>query len=156
MTNYISKEGLADLQKELIEIREVELPKILDSINKALAEGDLRENSALDSAKLERDNLVARESEIQTVLLDYQLIEEATKTQSKVVRIGGKAKVKYLSNNTIYDLTIVGSSEADGIIGKISNESPLAKSILGKKEGSVGEFTVNNNIIKVEILEILG
>jgi transcription elongation factor GreA len=156
MTNYISKEGLADLKQELIDIREKELPRVLDSINKALAEGDLRENSALDSAKLERDNLVARENEVQDILLDYEVIEESTGKPSQIVKIGSKIRIKYLTDNSTFDLAIVGSSESDAITGKISNESPLATALLGKKEGDKGQFSVNGKSIEIELLEILG
>lgn len=156
MTNYITKKGLADLKQELLDIREVELPRVLDAINKALAEGDLRENSALDSAKLERDNLVAREKEIQEVLLDYEIIEESKGKAAKSVKIGGRVKVKYLHDNSTFDLSVVGSSESDAITGKISNESPLAQAILGKKEGEKAEFVVQDKPIGIEIIEILG
>lgn len=156
MTNYITKEGLKDLKNELKQIRETELPRVLDAINKALAEGDLRENAALDSAKLERDNFVARESEIQEILIDYKIIEEHKGKPSKTVDIGGKVKIKYLHDNSTFELTIVGSSESDAISGKISNESPLAQSILGKEEGEKAEFVINDNSINIEILEILG
>ena len=155
MTNYITKEGLADLKQELLDIREQELPRVLDAINKALAEGDLRENSALDSAKLERDNLVAREKEIQEVLLDYEVIEENHGKAAKTVKIGGKVKIKYLHDNSVFDLSIVGSSESDAITGKISNESPLAQAILGKKEGETSEFIVHDKPVNIEIVEIL-
>ena len=155
MSNYITNEGLQELKRELQEIRDIGIPEAIDSINKALAEGDIKENSALDSAKLERDKLLAREQEIAIVLSDYKIIEEHTGKPSKTVQIGGQVKIQYLSDNSIFDLKIVGSSESDAIERKISNESPLAVAILGKKEGDESEFSIKDKTIKIKILEII-
>jgi len=154
MTNYITKEGLKELNDELKNITEVELPKVLDAINRALKEGDLRENAALDSSKLERDNLVTRENEIREILKDYEIIKESSKG-SKTVKIGSHVKIQYAHDNSVFELYIVGSSESDATSGKISNESPLAEAILGKKEGDKAEVVLNNNTIEVSIKEIL-
>jgi transcription elongation factor GreA len=154
MTNYITKEGLLEIQKELEQIQKVDLPATLDAINKALAEGDLRENAGLDSAKLDRDKLNAREIEILEVLNDYQLIEES-KGGAKSVKIGGEIKIKYLSNNAIFTVKIVGSSESDAVGGKISNESPLAVALLGKKEGDKISFKLKDKQIEVEVVDII-
>jgi transcription elongation factor GreA len=155
MTNYITKEGLAELKNELKQIQNVDLVATIESINKALAEGDLKENSALDSAKTERDGLVAREREIMNVLADYELIVAHTGPASKTVSIGGEVKLMYLENNATFTMKIVGSSESDAVGGKISNESPLAMSILGKKEGDEGSFKLKDKVIKVKIVEII-
>jgi transcription elongation factor GreA len=155
MTNYITNEGLIELKKELVQIRDVSIPEAIVSINNALAEGDIKENSALDSAKLERDKLLARESEISVVLSDYKIIEEHTGKPSKTVQIGGEVKIQYLFDNSIFNLKIVGSSESDAVDGKISNESPLAVSILGKKEGDLSEFKIKDRTIEIKIVEII-
>lgn len=155
MTNYITKEGLEELKNELKNIVEVELPKALESINRALAEGDLRENSALDSAKLERDKLVARQNEIDEVLSDYQIITENEDDGSKIVKIGSTVKIQYLHDNSMFELKIVGVSESDAISGKISNESPLAQALLGKKEGFQTTFKAGKNDIDVKVLEVI-
>lgn len=155
MTNYLTKEGLLELQAELERLTKVDLPEILDSINKAMAEGDISENSALDSAKLDRDKILTRQAEIEEILNDYQIIEDAGKNVSKTVHIGGTVKIQYLSDNRLFTLRIVGASEADALNGKISNESPLALAILGKKEGQEVSFKVKQGKISVKILEIV-
>jgi transcription elongation factor GreA len=155
MTNYITNEGLIELKRELVQIRDVDIPEAITSINNALAEGDIKENSALDSAKLERDKLLARESEISVVLSDYKIIEEHTGKPSKTVQIGGQVKIQYLFDNSIFDLKIVGSSESDAVDSKISNESPLAVAILGKKEGDRAEFKIKERTIEIKIVEII-
>lgn len=155
MTNYITNEGLIELKKELTQIRDVAIPDAINSINNALAEGDIKENSALDSAKLERDKLLARELEIAIILNDYKIIEEHTGKPSKTVQIGGEVKIQYLFDNSIFDLKIVGSSESDAVDGKISNESPLAVAILGKKEGDKAEFKIKDREVEIKIIEII-
>ncbi|MEM1312479.1 MAG: transcription elongation factor GreA [Patescibacteria group bacterium] len=155
MTNYLTKQGLIDLQSELKEILEVKLPEILESINKARAEGDARENSGLDAAKIERDKLVNRQQEIEDVLSNYEIIDEEDILQSSSVRIGSSVKVQYLADNSVDDIKIVGISEADVLSSKISNESPLAQAIINKKPGDVCAFKTLKNKIEVKILEIL-
>jgi transcription elongation factor GreA len=154
MANYLTQQGLKDLQLELKEIIEIKMPEILDSINKAMAEGDLRENSGLDAAKLEREKLETRSEEIRSVLNDYQLIDESS-TNSKMVRIGSTVKVKYLRDNAEFEFRIVGMSEADALNGKISNESPLAVAILGKKVGDTSNFKTKSGVVEVKVLEII-
>jgi transcription elongation factor GreA len=155
MTNYITKEGLKELQDELKHITEVELPKILDAINKALKDGDLRENAALDSSKLERDNLVARENEIHDILKDYEIIKEGSGVSGGTVKIGSHVNIQYTDDNSEYKLFIVGSSESDATIGKISNESPLAGAILGKKQGDKVALQLGDKNLEIIIKEII-
>jgi transcription elongation factor GreA len=160
MPHYLTREGLAELQAEYDLIVKVKLPEALELLNRARAEGDLRENAGYDAAKEERAKLEARIAEIEEILHDYELIEDKAKTTatskaSKRVEIGGTVIIQYLHDNTKFELKIVGSSEADAINSKISNESPLAKAILGKKEGDEASFKVKNNVIKVKIIEIL-
>lgn len=154
MTNYLTKEGLAELQAELKNIVEVLLPEALDSINRALAEGDVSENSGLDAAKIDRDKLVARQQEIEEILANYEIIDESTLSQSKVVKIGSSVKIQYLHDNSEYNFRIVGSSEADVLSNRISNESPLAQAILGKKPGDETNFKTRTGQVKVKVLEI--
>jgi len=154
MTNYLTKEGLDELQSELKEINEVRLPETLESINRALAEGDVSENSGLDAAKIEREKLVARQNELEEILNNYEIIDESKASKSSSIKIGSNVKIQYLSDNSIFELKIVGSSEADILENKISNESPLAKSVLGKKPGEESSFKLKNNPIKIKILEI--
>ena len=154
MANYLTQQGLTDLKAELKEIVDVKMPLVLDSINKAIAEGDLRENSGLDAAKLEREKLETRLDEIKSITNDYELIDES-KNNSQSIRIGSNVKVKYLRDNAEFDFRIVGMSESDALNGRISNESPLAVAILGKKVGDVGVFKSKSGNVEVKVLEII-
>jgi transcription elongation factor GreA len=155
MTHYITKQGLEDLKQELEDINSNKIPEILESINRALAEGDIRENSALDTAKLERDKLEFRKTEIEDILADYELIESGKKSGTARIQLGSKVKVEYLHNTAVYEVKIVGVSEANAVNGKISNESPLAKALIGHKKGDEVKVKSINNSLSVKVLEIV-
>jgi transcription elongation factor GreA len=152
MANYITKAGLENLNAELNELKTVSLPKIQEDIREARSLGDLRENSALDAAKVQEETINFRMSEIDNILSDYEIIDEDD--HSSKIKIGSHVKIKYLESNTEYSLTIVGTFEVDPIKGKISNESPLAKAVMGKKTGDELEFKIQNQTHKIKIIEI--
>lgn len=152
MANYITKAGLENLNAELTELKTVQLPKIQEDIREARSLGDLRENSALDAAKVQEETINFRMAEIDNILSDYSIIEEDD--HSTKIKIGSHVKIKYLESNTEYSLTIVGTFEVDPIKGKISNESPLAKAVMGKKTGDELEFKIQNQTHKIKIIEI--
>ena len=154
MSNYLSKTGLIDLEKELKILNEIKIPKILDAINRAIAEGDLSENSSLDSARDEQEKLLGRKGEIEEVLANYQIIDESKLSVSKIVRIGSTVKVLFIDTNKTLELKIVGSSEANALDNKISNESPLAQSIIDQEAGVEVTFKQNKQIFQVKILSI--
>lgn len=156
MSYYLTKAGLTNLQAELEEITQTKLPQILQSINQALADGDIRESSALDSARLEKEKIEQRKAEITDILANYEIIEEDAQSSDgqATVQLGKYVKISYTDILEDYNLQIVGSSEANAIKGKISNESPLAQKILGKKIGEIVELEVEDSVFKIKILEI--
>jgi transcription elongation factor GreA len=153
MPNYITRAGLDQLNSELQDLKTVQLPKIQDDVREARSLGDLRENSALDAAKTQEETFNIRIAEIENILSDYELIEDDE--HSTKVKIGSHVKIKYLDSKVEYDLTIVGTFEVDPINGKISNESPLAKAILGKKKGDEAELKIQTQTHKIKIIEIV-
>lgn len=154
MSNYLSKKGLKDLEKELSSLNEIKIPEILDAINKAIAEGDLSENASLDTAKEEHDKLMGRKGELEEILANHIIIDDKSLISNSTVSIGNKVKVIFLDTNRTLDLNIVGSSEADALDNKISNESPLAQAIIGKSANQEVSFKQNKQVYKVRVLEI--
>lgn len=154
MAHLITKQGLEDLQAEYKKIIEIDLPSILDSLEKAKAEGDLSENAALDASKIDLDRVNTRKNELEEVLADFEIIDESIIDKNKV-QIGNSVEIRYLEDNEVLTVKIVGSSESNILDFKISNESPLAKAILGKKKGSKSKFKHRNQEIEVEILNII-
>jgi transcription elongation factor GreA len=155
MPTLLTNEGLAQLQDRRKEIVEVLLPNILEAVDIARQQGDLRENAAFQSALKSRDELQAELFQIDEVLNgDYELVEAQDSKGSLTVKFGSTVSIMYLSNNEVHTIKIVGSSESNILENKISNESPLALAILGKKVGTEASFRTPVGQIKVKILEI--
>ena len=155
MSNFLTQNGLSELIEELKIINEVTMPKILEGLNEALAAGDISENSARDGLLIEQKNTLDRKQYIEDVLKNYIIIEENSLTQSKTVQIGSTVKLEYPDQKKIFVVKILGSSEADILENKVSNEAPVILQILGKKVGT--QITFKNKSVKqtVKILEIL-
>jgi|694.fasta_scaffold23521_10 transcription elongation factor GreA len=155
MSHYLTKQGLLDLQEELKKLLEVDLPKTLAALNSARQDGDLRENAAYQTSLKIKDELTTRQQEIEEILKDYQIIEEDTSsTKNKIVQLGSTVKIEYQEDKQTFEMKIVGSSESDILSGKISNESPIAESILGKKLGDTTTFKTPTGKLSVKIIEI--
>jgi transcription elongation factor GreA len=160
MPHLLTKEGLQALQEEFANIKDVLLPQVIASIEAARAQGDLRENADYEISLAKKLELEARLAEIEEILNDYQIIDSQD-TQHKVVKVGSSVKVQYLDTNKIFELKIVGASEANVLNSRISNESPLARAILGKSVGAEVEVNFRlNDVAKtrqtkvVKILDI--
>jgi len=157
MTHYITQIGIDKLNAEIKELKEVKLPDVLDALSRARSEGDLRENAAYDTSKAEQEKIQNRMSEIEEILSDYIFVEEDKESGSSIVRIGGKVEIEYLNlpDKKNFELKIVGVSEANALKDRISNESPLAHAILGKKVGDICTFKVKEKEMKVKIIKIV-
>ena len=160
MPHLLTKEGLQALQEEFANIKDVLLPQVIASIEAARAQGDLRENADYEISLAKKLELEARLAEIEEILNDYQIIDSQD-TQHKVVKVGYSVKVQNLYTNKIFELKIVGASEANVLNSRISNESPLARAILGKSVGAEVKVNIRlNDVAKtrqtkvVKILDI--
>jgi|YNPNPStandDraft_1061719.scaffolds.fasta_scaffold68820_4 Transcription elongation factor len=155
MPHLLTKEGLQALQEELTNIRDVLLPQVIASIEAARAQGDLRENADYEISLAKKLELEARLAEIEEILNDYQIIDSQD-TQHKVVKVGSSVKVQYLDTNKIFELKIVGASEANVLNFRISNESPLARAILGKSVGAEVKVNIRlNDVAKTRQTKIV-
>ncbi len=153
MPNYLTKQGLKDLEEELKKIRGKSLPQVLQALNIAREEGDLKENASYQSALKQKDELEARAGELEEILNDYLLINEDGIDNDKV-QIGNTVVVEFLATKNTMEVKIVGSSEANALEGRISNESPLALAILGKKPKTEVDYKAPQGKTKVKILKI--
>ncbi len=146
----LTKEGLSHLKEEYSELVSIQRPAIARRIQTAREFGDLAENSEYDAAKEEQSLLEARIAQIETVLPKVQIISQAPK--SDFVVIGSTVVVEM--NDEIHEFQIVGSIEADPAEKKISNESPVGKSLLGLKAGETIEAAFGPVKSKLKVLEI--
>ncbi|MEF9985030.1 MAG: transcription elongation factor GreA [Malacoplasma sp.] len=152
--NLMTKDGIEKLKKELRHLIDVRRPKIIKQIQEAREQGDLSENADYDAAKNSQAIIEGRIKEIEEILNHIEIIDEKS-NKTKVVKIGSKVKIKDFQDSKNYIYTIVGSIETDPGENKISNECPLAKSIMGKKEGEESHVRGVDEPYKVKILEIL-
>lgn len=149
----LTQEGLKDLEDELEELKTVKRRDIAEKIKVALSFGDLSENSEYDEAKNEQGIIEARIAEIEATLMNVKLIDfDSLSTEH--VQVGNRVTVKDLSENEILVLHIVGSKEVDMKRGKISDESPIGKALLGHQKGDLVDVEAPVGILKFEIIDI--
>jgi len=147
----LTKEGVSKLEAEYRNLLDVERPNVTKELVEARALGDLSENADYDAAREAQARIEARIQEIEAILGNYELIKEKSTTKS--VQVGSYVTIKMIDFDETEKYEIVGTIEANPLENKISNESPLAKSILGHKIGDVVEVEVAKPY-KVEILAI--
>ena len=148
---YLTQEGLDELKKELDELILVKRPEVINALKDARAQGDLSENAEYDAARTEQAIIESRVKELEAMLERAVII---TKVDTDVVSIGTKVTLEYVDDDEKEEYSIVGSSEADPFTNKISNESPIAKAIMGLKVGSIVSVDSPNGKYDVKILAI--
>lgn len=148
---YLTEEGLEELKKELDELKLVKRPQVIDALKDARAQGDLSENAEYDAARTEQAIVESRIKELEAMLERAEII---TKVDTDVVSIGSKVTLEYVDDDESEEYFIVGSSEADPFSNKISNESPIAKAVLGLKVGEIVSVDSPNGKYDVKIVAI--
>jgi len=151
-TVVLSPEGLAQLQEELDFLRNVRRKEVAERLKEARSHGDLSENSEYDDARNEQAFVEGRIATIENTLRNAKIIDEVPVGDQ--VRLGSVVKLKDLEFGDILEYTLVGSVEADPAKNKISNESPVGRSILGKKKGTVVEVDAPIGAIQYEIVDV--
>ena len=148
---YLTEEGLEEIKKELEELKLVKRPEVINALKDARAQGDLSENAEYDAARAEQAVVESRIKDLEVMLERAVVI---TKVDTDVVSIGTKVTLEYVDDDDTEEYSIVGSQEADPFTNKISNESPIAKAIMGLKVGSVVSVDSPNGKYDVKILAI--
>lgn len=136
--NFITKEGLKELKKELDYLIKVKRPEILKQLQEAREQGDLSENADYDAAKNAQAQIEGRIKELQDQIDNSTIIEKGAKksgSENDIVKLSSIVTIYDVSDKKEYTYQILGSTESDPANNKISNECQLAKSILGKKVG---------------------
>lgn len=136
---YMTKEGKEKLVEELEHLITVRRPEVVERIKIARDFGDLSENSEYDAAKDEQAFVESRISQVEMMIRNAEIIE-SDQTNPNVVALGKTVTFKELPDGDEEKYKIVGSAEADPFEGKISNDSPIAKSLIGHEVGQ--EVTV--------------
>jgi transcription elongation factor GreA len=149
----VTDEGLRKLELELEELKTIKRKEVAEKIKVALSFGDLSENSEYDEAKNEQAFVESRIATLEAMLKVAKVVDESELSTDKVA-IGSKVKVLNLTRNTEAVYNIVGSTESDPLKGKISDESPIGKALVGSKVGDEVSVEAPAGIINIKILEI--
>ena len=149
----LTKEGKEKLEKELQELKTVRRKEVADRIKQAIDFGDISENSEYDDAKNEQAFIEGRSQELDMMLRNVQIIDEEI-TQADVISIGSTVSVRDVELDELETYRIVGTVEADPMQNKISNESPVGASLLGKRAGDIVNVPAPIGTIQYEIVEV--
>ncbi len=151
--NILTEEGLKALKEELQDLKVNRRKEVAQKIKEAREQGDLSENAEYDAAKEEQRDIELRIEEIDKILKNAELVVDDD-IDSSVINIGCTVKIKDLEFNEEMEYKIVGSTEANSLKGKISNESPVGKALIGAKKGQTVEVEAPSGVLKYKILEI--
>jgi transcription elongation factor GreA len=146
-------EGKEKLEKELENLKSVKRKEVVERIKIARSFGDLSENSEYDAAKDEQAFVEGRISTLENMIRNAKIIQEDD-MNSDTVQLGKKVTFVELPDGDEETYTIVGSAEADPFEGKISNDSPIAKSLLGHKIGAKVTVQTPGGEMNVKIVEV--
>ncbi len=148
----LTKEGYEEIKEELNDLINVKRPANIEAIKEARALGDLSENADYDAARNEQAEIEAKIKKLETILEDVQIIESVNTDE---VGVGTTVKIAYVDDEEDIDqYKIVGSQEADPFESKISNESPIAKALMGHKVGDIVSVESPNGSYEVKVIGI--
>lgn len=151
--NILTYEGLRQLEDELQDLKLNRRKEVAQKIKEAREQGDLSENAEYDAAKDEQRDIEARIEEIDKILKNAEVVVEED-VDVNTINIGCMVKIMDMEYDEILDYKIVGSMEANSLKGKISNESPVGKALLGAKVGEVITVETQAGALQYKILEI--
>jgi len=150
--SYLTAERYEELKKELEDLKTTGRQKIAAKLKQAKELGDLSENAEYQEAREEQRRLEQRINQLEEIIRNAVIIKKTDNPQT--VRIGSMVKVKKINTSEINTFSIVGSNEAQPFEGKISNESPIGRSLLGHKAGEIVKIKTPNGEVEYQIISI--
>ena len=151
--NILTYEGLKKYEEELQELRVVRRREVAQKIKEAREQGDLSENAEYDAAKDEQRDIEARIEEIDKILRNAEVVVEEDVDVNKI-NIGCKVRLLDVEYEDELEYKIVGSTEANSLKGKISNESPVGKALMGAKIGDTISVETQAGTVQYKVLGI--
>lgn len=151
--NILTYAGLKKLEDEIHYLKVVKRKEVASKIKEAREQGDLSENAEYDAAKDEQRDIEARIEEIEKILKNAEVVVEEEIELDKI-NVGCKVKVFDVEFSEEIEFKIVGSMEANSLEGKISNESPVGKALLGAKVGDMVDVETQAGTMSYKVLEI--
>ena len=151
--NLLTYAGLKKLEEELHDLKVVKRKEVAEKIKEAREQGDLSENAEYDAAKDEQRDIEARIEEIEKILKNAEVVVEDEVDLDKI-SVGCVVKVLDVEYDEEEEFKLVGSSEANSLNGKISNESPVGKALIGARVGDTIKVETQAGEIEYKVLEI--
>jgi transcription elongation factor GreA len=151
--NILTYEGLRQLEDELHDLKVNQRKLVAQKIKEAREQGDLSENAEYDAAKDEQRDIEARIEEIDKILKNAEVVVE-DEVDVNMINIGCKIRILDMEYDEELEYKLVGSTEANSLKGKISNESPLGSTLIGKKVGDVVTVDAHAGSMQYKILKI--
>ena len=151
--NIMTFAGLRALEDELFDLKVYKRKEVAQKIKEAREQGDLSENAEYDAAKDEQRDIEARIEELQKLLKNVEVVGQ-DEVDADTVGIGSRVKLYDVEMDEEVEYTIVGSTEADALNGKISNESPVGAALIGSKVGETIVVETISGDLEFKILEI--
>jgi transcription elongation factor GreA len=149
----LTPEGYEKLKDELMHLQTDRRQEVADRIREAREFGDISENSEYDDAKNEQAMLESRIAQLEERLRAARVID-ASEVSSEVVSLGSQVKLKDLDRGDALEYQLVGSAEADPVQGRLSNESPVGRALIGRKKGEEIEVAVPQGTLRLKITAI--
>lgn len=151
--NVLTEEGLKKYEAELEDLKVRRRQDVAQKLKEARAQGDLSENAEYDAAKDEQRDIEARIEELEKLLKNAEVVKSG-EVDKKKVGIGCTVKLLDMEYDEECEYKIVGTSEANSLQGKISDESPVGMALIGAKKGDVVEVETQAGIIKYKVLSL--
>ena len=149
----LTRDGLKKLQEELDELKTVHRREVNERIRQAKEFGDISENAEYEDAKQEQAFVEGRILKLEGMIRNARIIDQSDFI-ADAVHLGAMVKVKELSSGRSHEFTIVGSAEADPKNARLSNESPLGRALMGRKQGDVVDVTTPRGQMKYKVESI--
>lgn len=150
----VTVKGAELLKAELLRLRSVDRPEIIQAIAEARAQGDLSENAEYEAAKDRQSFIEGRISEVEAKLSNATIIDPTTLHADGRCVFGATVRIEDLDSGSMITYQIVGDDEADIKNGKVSISSPIARGLIGKSEGDIAEVMAPGGVKEFEILEV--
>ncbi len=145
---------MQEMEKELNDLKTITRKEIAQKIKEARAQGDLSENAEYDAAMEQQGEIETRIAELEKLLRNAEIIDEDVLNNDEI-QLGNRVKLLDLEFDEEIEYTIVGSTEADPMAGRISNESPVGRALIGAAVNDVVDVNTPNGVCQYKVLEIM-
>ncbi len=151
--SFLTSEGYQKLQEELEFLRTTKREQIADRLHEAIEGGELLDNAELEAAKNEQAFVEGRIKELEILLATARVVDEKD-VDKEVIQVGNRVTLQEEGSREKEEYEIVGAAEADPKVGKISNESPVGKALLGKRVGDKVQVEAPGGSYTIKVLKV--